>query len=466
MKHLSDFIFSFKDQKLSKFLIEHFINESSFDRPDWENQNHTYAQDVINVLINGEPIKLGDKGEEGEYIATKDEINLLKKLTPDYTQVTLNQFNKIFSGKIRWTKIYKGDFSGHGSKSSGQLYESLVCYIFNGGRHYQEWADFVGIKTLDKSWINSCELTVDFINKQQWARQKWNRHNYIACHVDGNDFDFDHKYEFALNVAKIFKDKKEASKLMGVDCNDLYTGGKDTWNKADIILVKKDCYDVIQSMKEVVSNGESLNAELCCKLMEGIIIPISLKKVVKKEDIHLTTANIDEAEESKGYIFKDVDIRISSKYDDNTYVGNIDLLCSTLDNEEKDITFRKNTNAGNGLNVETQDKNSRGGKALANIKSALKIGKGNEYYIVKNTDEEALDELEKYGFDINIPRKSNYDKVNPPIRERACVAGLLGLLEQYRNKKHPKVDKDFITDFAKFCYICSIKGTGSFFKIS
>lgn len=450
---------------LSKFYISD-INEAFFSNDDWKKQNHTYAQDVINILINGDPIKLGEHGEEGEFVADKEEIKKLKQLVPDYTRNTLDQFNSIFNGRLKWTKIYKGGFSGKDSKSAGQLYESLVCYIFNGGKKYQDWANFVGIKNLDDSWVNSCKLTVDFMNKQSWANQKWDNKNYIACHVDGNDYDFDSKYEYALSVAKLFKDKKEATKLMGVNCDDLYTGGKDTWNKADIILVKKNCYDIIQSIKEVVSNGESLNAELCCKLMEGYIIPISLKKVIKKEDIHLTTANIDEAEESKGYDFKDVDIRISTKYDNNTYVGNIDLLCTSLENESKDITFRKNTNPGNGLNVETNDKNSRGGKALANIKNALKIGKNNDYYIIKNTDEEAFEELEKYGFDINIPRRSNYDKVDPPIRERACVAGLLGLLEQYKIKKHPKVNKDFINDFAKFCYICSIKGTGAFFKIS
>lgn len=459
MKHLIQFL-------LENITHNIYINESTFDADDWRKQNHTYALDVINALINETPVKLGKDGEDGEYIASKDEIKQLRKLTPDYTNTTLDRFNEIFNGKLKWNKIYKGEFSGHNSKSAGQIYESLVCYIFNGGRRYQDWANFVGINSLDKSWINSCELTVDFINKQKWANYQWNNRNYVACHVDGNDFDFNNKYEFALNIARIFKDKKEATKLMGVDCNDLYTGGKDTWNKADIVLVKKDCYDIIQSMKEVVSNGESLNAELCCKLMEGKIIPISLKKVIKKEDIHLTTANIDEAQESKGYMFKDADIRLSTKYDNNTYVGNIDILCDTLDREQKDITFRKNTNPGNGLNVETQDKNSRGGKALANIKSALNIGKGNDYYIIKNTDEEALDELEKYGFDINIPRKSNYEKINPPLRERACIAGLLGLLEIYRIKKHPKIDKDFAIDFAKFCYMCSIKGTGSFFKIS
>lgn len=458
-------------KKLVQFLLENieenlYINEDVFDSGDWKKQNHTYAQDVINVLISGSPVKLGKNGDEGEYVASKDEIEALKNFTPDYTKETMDQFNNIFGNKLRWSKIYKGDFSHQESKSAGQLYESLVCYIFNGGTQYQDWGNFVGIKTLDKSWINSCELTVEFMNKQKWANYQWDNKTYVACHVDGNDFNFDNKYEFALNIARIFKDKKEATKLMGVDCNDLYTGGKDTWNKADIVLVKKDCYDIIQSMKEVVSNGESLNAELCCNLMEGKIIPISLKKVIKREDIHLTTVNIDEAQESKGYMFKDVDIRLSTKYDDNTYVGNIDLLCDTLDREQKDITFRKNTNPGNGLTVETTDKNSRGGKALANIKSALKIGKSNDYYIVKSTDEDALDTLRKYGFDITIPKRSNYEDVKPPIRERACVAGLLGVLEQYRIKKHPKIDKDFIIDFAKFCYMCSIKGTGSFFKIS
>ena len=63
-------------------------------------------------------------------------------------------------------------------------------------------------------------------------------------------------------------------------------------------------------------------------------------------------------------------------------------------------------------------------------------------------------------------KKSNYKELDPPLRERACIAGLLGILSEYRKKKHPKLDKDFPMDFAKFCYLCSIQGTGAFFKIS
>lgn len=455
MKHLVDFI-----------LESAGINESVFGSQDWMKNNHTYAQDVINVLTSGKPLKLGPRGEDGEYFASEEEIEKLNQLTPDYTQSTLDQFNNIFGKKLKWTKIYKGTFSGKETETAGQVYESLVVYIFNGGTLYDEWMKSARLSSLDDSWVKSCEWTVEFMNKQKWAGVKWNNDEYVAVHVGGNNFGLDSKYEFAINISKIFKSKIFATKILGVDCSDIYGNSKDSWNKADIVLVKKDHPNIINDLKDVVFDGNSLNLELCNKLIDGIIIPISLKKITKKEDIHLNTVNIDTDEESKEYNFNNVFIQLANKYEDNKLTGDVNIVCD----DGVRIVFRKTTGSGNALNVEPNVKNGknvhRAGKAVENMKKLLHLKKGNDYYIFKNTDEEVFEELKNYGFEVDIPSRSNYNEVTPPIRKRACAAGLLGMLKQYKDKMHPIVDNDFPIDFAKFCFACSIKGTGAYLKIS
>lgn len=466
MKKLVKFLLE-SDSKGLDLYIEQTINEATFTNADWRKSNDSYGRDVIDALVAGKSIRLGKNGSEGEYKATTDEIEKLKSINPDFTDTSLNQFNNVFGKKLKWSQIFKGAFSGHEKQSSGQMYESLVCYIFNGGTNYQDWAVSVGLTDLDPNWVRSCELTVEFMNKHKWAGCSWNNDTYVACHVDGHDFDFDNKYQFALEVTKMFHDKKDATKILGVNCNNLYSGQKDTWNKADIVIIKKDATNIIQDLKAIVSDGQSLNAELCCKLAEGIIIPLSLKKVSDLSKVHVTGFNISDAEEQHDNDFEDADIVLADKYQDNVYIGNVRVLCTTLDNEQKEINFRKDTNPGNNLSVETKsNKMARDGKAMATIKSALSLGRSDSYYIVMNSDEAAIKELEKYGFDVNIPKKSNYKELDPPLHERACIAGLLGILSEYRKKKHPKLDKDFPMDFAKFCYLCSIQGTGAFFKIS
>ena len=458
-------------RKLYEFLTESInIFEASFDSSDWKKTNHTYAQDVIDVLISGKPLALASKDGKSigdYYTATADEIELLKRLKPDYTLKTKDEFDSIFNGKLTWNKIYKGSFSGKTGDTVGQNAESCVCYFFNNGldADISVWENELNVK-LTEDWVTSSIETVKFMNSQSYGGFNWDSSNYVACHVDGKDVKFDDKFHFALEITSMFKDKKNATKLLGVNCNNLYTGQKDTWNKADIVLVKKDAIDVLDEMRKVVSDGNSLNSELLIHLSKGNIIPISLKKITDSKKAKMKGENLQEAKEEELSYIEDVwGLKIQDKFPSNEYIGTLTLLFKSLEGEAE-LQFRKDTNAGNGLNVEGKNsKSSRAGKALLNIKNALGLPRNNNYYIYKNTNEEAINELKRYGFDIILNKKSNYDDVKPEFKDRACVAGLLGLLEEYRNKKHPKIDSSFPEDFANFCWLCATKGSGAFFKI-
>ena len=462
--------------KLKEFIIEKLIMESSFSVEDWTKTNHTYGQDVIDKLIGGSPVRLGDKGTDGEYTATPEEIEKLKGLKCDYSKDTLKQFNDIFDRKNMWQSIFKGDFSGYSTgNTEGQQYESLVCYLFNDNNADVDlWLQANGL-TGDESWIESCRKTVATMNKYTDFNHKWTNEDYVACHVDGNDFKLGAEYEFARELTSIFSGKPAMRQLFGKNIENIYSGkGKDTWNKADIVLINKRCKNLLKEMKQVVSDGESLNNELLKQLTEGNIIPISLKKIPSNQkEGHIEKVNIDDAEdmndELEKYMDGDIYISLPKTLENNRYQGTIDMLCSHLDSKYK-ISFLKATSGKNNLNVETTivGSVSRAGKAVSNIKTALKLGAGNDYFVVMDDNDDAIRELKDYGFEIQMKKNNNLDKAeefSPTFCERPCIAGLLGLLKQYEKVKHPE-KKDFCQDFAEFVYMCSVKSSGAFYKLS
>lgn len=89
-----------------------------------------YVSAVVDKLVKGQPIKLGAKGTDGEFKLDpkkdKDIIDKLRSIPGD-----VDEFNDILkSKKIKWTSIFKGDFSGHseGLKSNkGNAFESELA---------------------------------------------------------------------------------------------------------------------------------------------------------------------------------------------------------------------------------------------------------------------------------------------------------------------------------------------------
>ena len=87
---------------------------------------------------------------------------------------------------------------------------------------------------------------------------------------------------------------------------------------------------------------------------------------------------------------------------------------------------------------------------------------------LQKSNDAAIEELKNYGFDIDT-NKSNYDVASPEIRERACCAGLLGMLKAYHEKlaKIPNGTDNF-TKVCNFCVFSAmgLSGKGAFYKVS
>lgn len=454
------------------------IFEAMLSKADYTKHNFLYANGVIEDLLNSKVIKIGKNGESVVNLDPTEQEEFRKlwdsgKITFPETKDDFDNMVSKYPSFPKWNEIYKGKYSGKDDVTAGQKMEGLVCYVFNEENpDIDAWAKSNPSIQVTQDWIDSCNWTVDFMEKQTGvSNDNWNRDNYIACRVDGDDFRLDSKYSFASIITSLFQGTKQMKRVLKFDCSDLYSGAKDTWNKADIVLVhKQKGISFMEDLKTAgVNDGESLNNFLISKTIDGTIIPISLKQLTKP-NAHLSEVNIESKDMPIDIIDSVQYLRIADKYAEKKYTGNVDIICRNGDNEGVMITFRADTNGANGLNVEPKPTKgqARFGKAVAVMKSWLGLKKGNDYYIVKDTNEDAIKELESYGFKIEVKPKSNYNKVDPSWKDRSCVAGLLGMLSHYKTKISQRPDKEFPVQFANFCMLCSmgLNSKGAFYKIS
>lgn len=127
------------------FKAEEFTKKISKKDKDSE-ESITYGKAVINKLVKGESVKLGKDGKAGEF-----DIKHLKKELADKlgTAKSVKEFNFIINGydpeavkgldekklKYRWTKIFKGDFSGNleGPSTKGHKFEEDFAKMIQAG---------------------------------------------------------------------------------------------------------------------------------------------------------------------------------------------------------------------------------------------------------------------------------------------------------------------------------------------
>ena len=461
-----------------KKLYNYICEMAKLNKSDWNKLK--YIEPVINALCNNDYILVGTNGETSVTITSDMKKYFNKEFAKYGTNITKEEFDKV-TGRygLYWNNIFKGVFSGHLTNTKGQRVEALVCYMFNDSKADPELFKQEMMPDLTDYWIESSRRTVTFINKQTGISNiPWTSDNYVACRVDGNDFKLDNKYEFAKQITSIFTGKKTMNKIFkqynkAFNCDDLYTGNKDIWNKADIVLVHKElAKNLINDIgSQRLINGIQLNNILIQYTKQGVIIPISLK-MLTNDNAQLSSINIINSDSDN--IINHVKYIKIGKYSEDTTVGSFTISCNTTDNKNLDLVFRRTTDPGNNLNIEPQisgDK-SRLAKAVAVIKGMLGLKRGNSYYVYTETIDEAINKLKLYyGFDINIDKKSNYNTVNIgdkkyALQNRACCAGLLGILQAY--EKLVPIDKDFQKNFANFCVLSAmgLNSKGAFYKIS
>ena len=126
---------------LYEYLMD--IMEATFKPVDYT--KHMYTIDVVKKLLNGETIRLGADGNKGTTsLSDFDEMKLraLYDKLLHGNQGDVEDFNKCSNGKIKWSHIFKGDFSGyaHGlaDKNKGNAFELAYADMNNFNTLYRK----------------------------------------------------------------------------------------------------------------------------------------------------------------------------------------------------------------------------------------------------------------------------------------------------------------------------------------
>ena len=335
---------------------------------------------------------LGDKEAE-EKIHVPDEVRKrFEEVVGNEDDLTIELFDgmlkdvmhKNSNGKdepIRWSLIFKGQYSLTGGGQDAKYAEAATAYCYNvmngnadvkrsqiKGESEQDDAAMIATtqilkaKGIDDRWIKSSQLTAKKI--QQMAPTNT---NYVAAHVDGNDIS-----EIPQNVkdaCKVFTGKEGIKEVFGAlvsheAVDSLYPSTqKDMWNKADIVLVDEKL-DIIKMLHEWLSAnslkrletksdinafintliaGKQYDASL--KSSKHYMIPISLKGIVVKKN---TTLN-DIAFEADGKLSSPKDLLDISSV-------RIELPSEVKDAENKVFNGSCYLRTNNGLQITFRNK--------------------------------------------------------------------------------------------------------------
>lgn len=112
---------------------------------------------------------------------------------------------------------------------------------------YAEIAKVLSDKNVTSDWIKSSRLSAEKLHDEVHPPKL-----YKAAHVDGKDIS--KVPQNILDIAKVFKGKQGIQEVFGDAAdfdaiNSLYSTAKDTWNKADIVLVDKN-FDIKKELAE------------------------------------------------------------------------------------------------------------------------------------------------------------------------------------------------------------------------
>lgn len=449
--------------------FEQYLFESKLAASDYSKHDGKYLKSVLSTIANTGKIGLGSERIDTELVIDDATKAKFAEYTDDPTSLTLDEFNRIAksnSTPFVWTRIFKGVHSGQEHQSDGEYAEAAVAYIYNamnGNKQIVESDDdsFAEIvqtlsdKNITADWISSSRLSA-----QKLQTQVQKPKTYVAAHVDGKDIS--KVNDNVLKVAKIFKGKSGIKEVLGskIDndaLNNLYVAGKDTWNKADIVLVnnKLDIEKELSGKHFAIS--DEFNKFLNELILKKLIYPVSLKKIKPKATLDQikfeAEGNIQKVEKTESELdqIKKVDVILPQTVTPKEkYVGSAYLKT----NNGMQIDFRHGTAQRESLNIEIKLKTARGGKALAELKRKLNLASDfyKSYGFPK--EEDFLSELKRLTGN-NIQPKDSLRKSDKKWFIRPAFKGLIALLSIFQANVQQNNKKVNLVEFFKLLYNCA-----------
>lgn len=490
------------------------LDEKVFAPADFYSKpKDAYFQQLIELIQKEHIVVVGKSDDDPEFPtsevkvppAVEEKIVAFAQRVDDITQPTkedLDEFNKLLAelpyvktttkGKpkpITWTTLFKGKFSEQGTKLKGgqasKLLEAATAYCFNKyvsskktATESEDGKESINEDEVDKQieeFLKTKNIAGHKLISAKFSAQKIintidQPSSYIAAHVDSNDFE---KLNGKIQaIAKIFSGKRGVlaafKSNIGKNAadninNDLYPSGanKDIWNKADIVLIKKDLnfesemqnylksrnfesFNTVEQVNEflntLIYNGE--NVKVGYK-----IIPISLKEIAVTKSttlndimyepdgsLHKYSTEAKQLERIKNVTIKAAK---SVKGDGSPEAGSCFINADSMT-----ITFRHKAEKKVSLIVEIARKGARGGNAVGTFQHEMGLQSRfydkiyNELFDIKKEDFE--DEYIKVLSTLtNHPyRKEDFEirASAPDWYKRIAFRGIIGFLIVYRQK--------------------------------
>ena len=450
---------------------EQEVDESAFKNDEFGKHDYQYLLGVLNDIVRKKEVGVGKKAVEKTVKIDKKIAAQLEKFLDAPNLLTVEDFNKILSGNkepVKWTQIYKGKYSGQEGSSAGQYAEAAVAYVFNylngntaiteaDDAQYAEIANVLTDKNVSSDWIKSSQTSAEKLKKEVKNSKK-----YTAAHVDGNDIS--KIPENVKKIAAILHGKDGIRKVFGnaidKDAVDfLYKGQKDTWNKADIVLVDTQ-FNIEDEIKDkYFAISDEFNMFFNDLINKGYIIPVSLKKISPKATLDQLKFEkegkldaIDKVAEEIENI-KDVEIVLPKKplamSDDQKYAA----TCYLKTNTGLEVDFRAARGDKPRLSIELKLKTARGGKAMSELQRKLQLH-NNFYSQTFRSQDDFIKQVENLT-GINpevVPAMAKSDK---HWFNRPAFRGLVALLKIYHDKIEKGATKEVdLVGFFKLLYNC------------
>lgn len=460
----------------------------------YNNSVTSYPMVMSNTDKDKKTIKIQQANWNGftEYIAgnlNRDEYET-KRLSTGLDKYIIDGFTFICGNGSPEKYTDAGD-------TAGQYAEALVCYFFNNYKQIDvndkdimsqinDIENQSGIM-IDSSWRQSIARMVGAINTGSTNSIQWTNDNYIAAHIDGRDLE--RLPEYVTDIAQIYSGKKGCKQVLSQTFNGI-PNAKDNWNKADIVLIKRDEDTLIETISNAVKQlgddasdkTNELNNILNSLVIEGKIIPISLKKL-DKDSFRIIGENIPSSGQASTLDVVEAKLVMPTKIDKTGYSGTMWLNVTTSAGVQYNLQFRSQLDTSRNLSIEAQlpgNSSARGGKGVTLIKQAVGITRNDKYIDDFESIDDMCSALMSTGFDIYADSKrvssasalkkffSSLTVKGRPAWERTCFGGFTGVFSRFK-KMYEKDDEQtvqnaFATCCLNKCALCN--GASTFFLIS
>lgn len=454
------------------------LDEAHFEGDDYAKDNYKYLGPVIHDIVHTGELKLGDKVVEKTVKIDKSIQAEFAKYEGHPETLPRKTFDALLknnsAGKISWRSIHKGTYSGKNGSTDGQYAEAAVAYVFNamngksnvvpeaeGNEVLNKVVNVLKAKNIEDEWIASSKISAEKIHKSVE-----NPKNYTAAHVDGKDISDIPAH--IKKIAMIFHGKPGILSVLGSKIDkkavkSLYSGQKDTWNKADIVLVNND-FNIDEATKDMFfSVSDQFNQFLNELINKQYIIPISLKMIkpnatlnqiiFKKEGY--TEEEQQDSQEINELKTAKVDVILPVKAlptdESHKYAATCYLKTST----GLEVDFRAARADKPRLSIEIKLKTARGGKGMTELKNQLNLESNFYRDVTFDSSAAFFEELKELtGQTLTISKK--VEESDPKWFLRPAFKGLIALLRIYRERiEHKTSGQVNLNNFFIMLYNCA-----------